>query len=531
MNQQISIVFRLNRIASTWAPTIALAIVSAAPVLASVFVANEMSCARDERSLIEFSVRATRQADMVHGQVLDALQSAQAIPSDPCSSSFLEAIGRIALSYRYVSDVGALADERYLCTSRLGVTLADEVPFPHSKAPPNPYTWIIWHQNMGVPNKAALFDYRGRFVTVDPAMYVDLVDLRGREIAVFDSNTQRLLAMTPNADAQTMRSSLRSRSPSDGTPPPEAWRSLVAHSKAYPLSIVVRAQTPGLLIGSLDLLLLWGFAGAAAGGTAAWAACRMFRRHQSLPHALRTAIRHKRLDVHYQPIVNMSTRKTVGVEALVRWHRGLESISPAVFVPIAEQYDLIQPLTELVMRKALNELAPLLATSRSLYVSINVSMEELQTQRFLNTLNECCEKHSISREQIKVEATERRLMSEAQAKLAIDALRDAGYAVLIDDFGTGYSNLSYLNHFKVDGLKVDKSFVEKASRETAADLLVTHIASMAQALDLLIVAEGVETEEQARYLRSKGISYAQGWHYARAMSVGALITHLNQADR
>ncbi|AKM31302.1 hypothetical protein AB870_15965 [Pandoraea faecigallinarum] len=531
MNQQLSSIFSLDRTIGTWTQAIVLLTVGAIPVLAGIFVASEMNQARDERSLAEFAARAVRQADMVHGQVLNAMRDVEAIPGDPCSGTFLEAIRRIAMTYRYVSDVGALGNGRYLCTSRQGVTQADKVHFSHSKATSGPYTWIFWHQSKDIPNKAALFDHRGRFVAVDPAMYVDLVDLRGREIAVFDSDTQRLLAITPRADTRRMPSPFRSRSPSDGPPTPRAWRNLVTHSTAYPLSIVVRSQTPGLLIEGIDLLLLWGCAGASAGGTAAWVARRMFRRHQSLPFALRTAIRRNRLDVHYQPIVDMSTRKTVGIEALVRWYREHETVSPAVFVPIAEQHNLIQPLTELVMRTALDELAPLLRTSRSLYVSINVSVEELQTQRFLKMLNECCAKHAISRDQVKVEATERRLMSKARARSAIDALRDAGYAVLIDDFGTGYSNLSYLNHFKIDGLKVDKSFVGKANREAAADLLVTHIAAMAQTLDLLIVAEGVETEEQAHYLRSKGITYAQGWHYARAMSVGELITQLHRENR
>lgn len=528
MNRQFSRVFSLNRIIGTLASTMALVIVGAMPVVAGIFFASEMNRARDGRNLAEFSARAVRQADMVHSQVLSAMHDLEAIPGEPCSSTFLEAMRHIALTYRYVSDVGALSNGRYLCTSRLGVKLTDGTHFPHNKATSSPYTWIIWHQSTDLPNRATLFDHRGHFVTVDPAMYVDLVDLRGREIAVFDSDTERLLAMTPGADARVMPPPFRSRRPGDSSPILGGWRNLVAHSTTYPLSIVVRSQTPGLLIGGLDLLLLWGFIGAAAGGTAALVAARILRRRQSLPYALRTAIRLNRLDVHYQPIVKMSTRQTVGIEALVRWHRELESISPATFVPIAEQHGLIQPLTELVVRKALDELAPLLGTSRSLYVSINVSVEELQTQRFLNTLNECCARNAIYREQVKVEATERRLMSQARAKLAIDALRDAGYAVLIDDFGTGYSNLSYLNHFKVDGLKVDKSFVGRAGQEAAADLLVTHIASMAQALDLLIVAEGVETEEQAHYLRSKGISYAQGWHYARAMPVSELVTHLNE---
>jgi sensor c-di-GMP phosphodiesterase-like protein len=152
-------------------------------------------------------------------------------------------------------------------------------------------------------------------------------------------------------------------------------------------------------------------------------------------------------------------------------------------------------------------------------VSINVSADDLRTFRFLNLLTAALRGTGVAPLQIRIEATERSFMNADATRGVIAAFRAAGHPVYIDDFGTGYSSLSYLQTFEVDVLKIDKSFVDTIAQDTASSVVAPHIIAMAHELGLEIVAEGVESGTQAIWLLDKGVQYAQGWYYAKAMPV------------
>jgi len=238
---------------------------------------------------------------------------------------------------------------------------------------------------------------------------------------------------------------------------------------------------------------------------------------------LEIAIRRREFTAWYQPIIDLGTGRCTGAEALLRWRRPSgEWISPNVFIPMAEQTGLIEPLTDLMMQRVAHDMAPLLSADRSLHVALNLCPADIQSGRFLPVLEKALAATRIEPHQIWLEATERGFMDAEAARLTLTKARAIGYRIAIDDFGTGYSSLALLEALPLDVLKIDKAFVDAIGTQAATRVVVPYIIEMARGLKLQIVAEGVETQAQAAYLRAAGVDLAQGWRYAKAMTAADL---------
>ncbi|KQT01631.1 hypothetical protein ASG42_26840 [Rhizobium sp. Leaf391] len=239
-----------------------------------------------------------------------------------------------------------------------------------------------------------------------------------------------------------------------------------------------------------------------------------------LPKAeLELAVRNREFIVYYQPIIELKTGICFGAEALVRWKRPDGTmIRPDLFIPIAEETGTILAITDQVIDCVIADLGTLLLKDRALHIAINVCADDMGTGRILRVLDEKLSSTAIRREQIWLEVTERGLVDIDAARATLLDARDLGHAVAIDDFGTGYSSLQYLQGLPMDALKIDKSFVDTIGRDTATSSVILHIISMSQELGLITTAEGVETEEQAAFLRLKNVDFAQGWLFSKAIS-------------
>ena len=240
---------------------------------------------------------------------------------------------------------------------------------------------------------------------------------------------------------------------------------------------------------------------------------------------LRRALERDELHLHYQPIVSLHDGAITGVEALLRWeHPEHGSVSPAVFIPVAEQSDLILRLGAWVLEEACAQAA---AWSERLGVSlrmnVNLSTRQIVPAATVDLVSGVLERSGLDPAQLGLEITETVLMEETDAPLeTLDALRALGVAVVLDDFGTGYSSLSYLRRFPIETLKIDRTFVSGmlATDEDAA--IVTAMLAMAHAMGVGVVAEGVETPEQIRWLRESGCPAAQGFGLHRPMPAAAI---------
>ncbi|MBM2614314.1 bifunctional diguanylate cyclase/phosphodiesterase [Actinoplanes sp. LDG1-06] len=223
--------------------------------------------------------------------------------------------------------------------------------------------------------------------------------------------------------------------------------------------------------------------------------------------------------VVYQPIVRLSDTRTVAFEALVRWNHPVRGfVSPVAFIPVAEDNGLIVELGEWVMRTACHQLA---AWRRDLgpaapgYISVNVSARQLSEPGFAPVVTGILAENGLEPRSLLVEVTETAIFGGGVAIEAVEALHEAGVLIALDDFGTGHSSLGLLRTVPVDVLKVDKSFVDEISESPGRAVIVDALIHVSNGLGLRAVAEGVETAEQAAYLRSLGYQYGQGYYFGK----------------
>ncbi|WP_010170293.1 EAL and GGDEF domain-containing protein [Bacillus coahuilensis] len=237
-----------------------------------------------------------------------------------------------------------------------------------------------------------------------------------------------------------------------------------------------------------------------------------------LEEDIRSAIKHEDFLIYYQPKFSTINGRMIGVEALVRWkHRHKGIISPGHFIPLAEETGLIIPLGAHVLRKVCLKLKEWESRGhKDIIVSVNVSSRQFHDDHFLQTVRDILIETGVNPRQIELEITESTAMEQVyRAERILKELSELGITITIDDFGIEYSSLNYLKKFAVDTLKVDKSFIRELLTNESNQAIVRAIIVMATHLQLDLVAEGVETEEQLKWLQMNGCQYVQGYYFSR----------------
>ena len=255
---------------------------------------------------------------------------------------------------------------------------------------------------------------------------------------------------------------------------------------------------------------------------------------------LRKSIHRNEFENHYQPIVDLRTSSLVGFESLIRWnHPQLGLIYPDSFISIAEETGLIVPITQLIAQQACEDLChwqKQLKDQLKLTMNINISSKHFQSPTLLDEIKEILGTTGMPPEQLKLEITETALMEDADETIRlVHRLKDFGIKLVIDDFGTGYSSLSYLQRLPIDALKVDRSFVSRIKNEPDGNRnIVEAIISLAHRLNMIVVAEGVETEEQLAILLEMNCQFGQGYLFSKPLSkpnVDKLIVNILQVSQ
>lgn len=236
-----------------------------------------------------------------------------------------------------------------------------------------------------------------------------------------------------------------------------------------------------------------------------------------LGNDLRHAIARQELSLHFQPLVSIADRSTLGFEALVRWnHPSRGPVPPGVFIPIAETNGLIVDIGRWVINQACRQSAQWRETyGRDTGISVNVSVRQLTLNEFSDTVSQAIQESGLPPDLLKLEVTESLLMQDPESTIALLArLRERGVEIGIDDFGTGYSSLAYLHQMPLDVLKIDRSFVSQITHSDKHVSIVRSIVALARSLDLRVVAEGVETEDQLHRLAELGADIVQGFLFS-----------------
>jgi len=355
-------------------------------------------------------------------------------------------------------------------------------------------------------------------VAIDPRVLLDLGPLGNRQAALWVEN---LLLTAEPADAQLPApDSVRVGVTVDR----EAGRVVSRFSQNVVLPIDIVAIEPLATFWSRHARMLAIGSGVGLVFVGAWVyGLTRYARHRLSPASLlRQALEQGHIKPVYQPVIELATGRCVGAEALARWTTaGRQVVGPLTFIPVAEAAGLMPAVTLAILDASLREHQALLRDFPGLSIHLNLSPADLKSEAFSEGLLERLQAAGLPSRAIGLEITERALVNADTARAMIRKFRERGHEVAVDDFGTGFSSLSYLSTFELDVLKIDKSFVDAIGTEAATSNVIVHVIEMARSLGLRTVAEGVEREDQVRWLKAHGVDFAQGYLFSRPLTADA----------
>ncbi|AUF99538.1 cyclic diguanylate phosphodiesterase [Pseudomonas sp. 09C 129] len=514
-----------------WLLAMCAAVLSAALLLAaSLGIAMHEAQLRESEQMNAQGQRFLERLEQLFGQLREGLDVLEAQPLRGCSPEMVVTLQQISFSYRFIYEA-AYIDSAQACTNwPLQDNLAVMRP-PDIRGP----TYSYWLNTSTEPNenRAALMLGRGNFrVATSRGHLTDMVDLPANSslMVVLDHGSRAIPVLGPALEwPPTEPWPPTGRSPLLVTQDQLIYRMPTSNPEYQMVLVTPRTNMRReifegwwwLLPSSLVLAVF-------IGGLA----FQLAGQRQSLGAELQGALRRGELQVLYQPIFDLRTRQCVGAEALLRWRRPDGTLtSPDLFIPMAENTGQIRPITDFVLQRLLEQLGHLLRANPQLYISVNLAACDVMVPRIGKVMARLLALHRVAARQIAFEVTERGLIDVVVARHNLQALRDVGHQVLIDDFGTGYCSLAYLQTLPVDYLKIDKAFIDALGHDAASSGVAPHIIRMAHALQLKVIAEGIEFEDQALLLSSEGVRFGQGWLFAHALSAVQFIDLITRGRR
>jgi len=502
-----------------------LALAFAIPVAASLCVSHRMAWQEQEFRTSIVAAQVLHRADAVSeqiGRTAAALRSR--VQGPPCSAANIATMRNLAIGASYLQDVGYMEGDVLRCSS-YGDHGAG-IPLGHADYLSSNRMWI--RRSVSLPFDAnqkffAVTGSRSGFTIVAlPDLILDAGSEAGDiSIALVAISNRKVIFQRGDIDHDQLPAFTR-----DGGMLTWQHRGSVGVVRFSPQNdyAAVAVSPASAVNDGMKRTAMWLVPFGVLLGIACLSMVRtLIRQRGQLPAQIDRALRRDELSLAYMPIVEMSSGKWVGAEALLRWqrHDGV-AIAPDQFIPAAEQNGRIRKVTsrmlELLARDA-RELPRQIAAD--LYLSVNLSAQDLADPAIIEDIREAKQASGISC--LMVEATEGALLHAAPVMANISVLQDQGIHFAIDDFGTGYSNLSYLGSLDVDCLKIDQSFVQAIGTDSVRSLVITHIVALAREAGLSVIAEGVETPEQATFLFARGVAYAQGWLYGKPMPMSEFV--------
>lgn len=498
----------------------------ATPIAFTLQQAHKQSFDLQRAHLLSYARDVVQRTDSTADQLYAGIEKLVAAKAtEPCSEENMEIMRAIDLNSSYVQAIGHVSGERLMCSSlgmhgsglplgpvdlvlRSGASLRYNVSFPAM----GNISFLVIER----------FGYAG---IVHKSLPIDATTAeKDVSLATFTATNRQFLASRGFVKPQWIETigDRQEMTFIDGE-----YVVAVVRSAKYNTGGIAALPIRYLDRKTREIAAVLVPVGLLGGIVLALAVLYLARLQLAMPAVIRAALRHNEFFLNYQPVVELSTGKWVGVEALIRWRRSTgEMVRPDIFIQAAEDSGLIERITARVIDLVRQDAARLFSQYPEFHIAINLSAADLKSERTLELIRRLAVDVKAEPRNIIVEATERGFMHADAARKVIETFRVAGIRVAIDDFGTGYSSLSYLESFRIDFLKIDKSFVDTIGLDAATSQVVPHIIEMAKALKLEMVAEGVEKEPQAQYLREHGVQYAQGWLFGKPMSMTDLLAAL-----
>ncbi len=489
----------------------------ALPILLGVVILYWQAERTLEQSTTQTAIEAVRQFDLMLDNTALAAQTLMPLAGSPCDNATKLALREQVTRRPFVRATTLSWQKNIYCSSLFGGAYV---------SPVNPYDYVdgrLWLMNGNpVTPDSALLVYRltegdrGAFASIDGyhitnalrliSRYTELVLQVGLHWLGDDGKVHRSATPVFPVAHHQLASSRYAYHVVAGMPEGEVWRYMEAR---YPplFSLVV-------------------FFGVLAGLFAHW----LQKRSSAPTHELRRALEANEFIPYFQPVVRGDTHQWAGCEVLMRWKHPKEGlVRPDLFIPLAEHSGLIVPMTRALMRETAAQLAPHADSFiPGFHVGINISASHCHDLELVVDCQEFLAAFPPGQVTLVLELTERELIEPTDiTRQLFDALHRLGVMIAIDDFGTGHSSLGYLRNFNVDYLKIDQSFVAMIGADALSRHILDSIIELSGKLDLGIVAEGVETAEQSKYLATRGVDFLQGYLFARPMPADEFIKCLH----
>ncbi len=500
-----------------WPMALLAGVLSAAVLLgASLLFATFQAELSESAEMNARGERFLQRMEQLFGQLGEGLDQLEAQPLRGCDIAMVRTLRQVAFNHRFIYEAAFIGGDQRCSSWPRQSSLSEQRP-PDIQGQRHQY-WLNTSDQQD-DNLAALVIGRGYFrVSTSRGHLADVVDLAPGSslLLVAQDGSQVLPLLGPEPSW-----------PPPGWPPPENKPLLIDEDQlVYSMprmgqnfQLVLVAPRDGL---HQRIMATWQPLVPASLLLAALIAALVYqqvRQHHSLIGSLAGALRRRELQVHYQPIIDLNTRLCVGAEALVRWQRPDGNLThPELFIPLAEATGQIRRLTDYVLEEVLENLGDLLRAHPHIYISINLAPCDVSQSHIAAVTARLLQRFKVAPQQIAFEITERGVIDLQAARQTLSELRAQGHKILIDDFGTGYCSLAYLQELPVDYLKIDKTFVDTLGHDAASSGVAPHIIRMAHALNLQVVAEGIEVDAQASLLASEGAHSGQGWLFDRALN-------------
>ncbi|HEY2454422.1 MAG TPA: EAL domain-containing protein [Scandinavium sp.] len=469
---------------------------------------NIMESAEDKTArIIVHTNLIIKQASLV-------LNEANKYKEEGCSPEHLSLLRNLVYRHRYIQEVIYLKNSIPQCSSFSEKVNSIALPTSFTKLATGESTWLTSFSDLGFKKEMVAIGSKNNIVMIDPKSFIDALPLIGSSIGVAviaESSNKVITSTKPISPERVQEITLNKQEYINS-------KSAIYIIKKHPninINIVIWSSYLPIEKRLTKQLLLWIPSGAILSIVISFLLFRLLQKQLSPKIQLINAIRNNEISVNYQPITSLKNRETIGAEALARWQlRDGSFISPEVFIPLAEESGMMPELTELIIKNIFIDLGEWLNQNPRLYISINLSVEDLMSSTLKPTIHKYLKHYQTQACQFVLELTERQSAPPHICGPILKSYRADGFKIYLDDFGTGYSNISYLQSFEVDAIKIDRFFVQTALDSGVTDQII----KMAKLRELSIIAEGIENEEQHNWLYLHGVEYGQGWLYSKALS-------------
>jgi sensor c-di-GMP phosphodiesterase-like protein len=516
-------------------------------ILAGYVVGRESVLHSVESRLGDYADRVLHRDEEVAEEITDVLDRANQAKFAYCSDQDIGYLRRLTFAARFLKDVGRLHSKEFLCSATTG-KLAKPIPLmkPDITFPSGHDMFFRYPLQVPAGEQAEIVANRTADVVLNPDVFLEFPQ-RPIQFAVGVPYSGNLAgAKTAGSGGFDLNSDFHSADSTKGTPlsgiagtffipagvldSPRAKRVgktlyRARCSSRYTVCAVTSVAVTEIWRGNRTLMIVYVATGGVAGIACASMLLMVGKKRRSHTNQLKRAILMEKLSVAYQPIVELSTRRIVGAEALARWvDEDGESIRPETIIALAEAEGFVSEITRFVLTRALEEIKPILESNHSFQLNINLAPSDLADPRLLLLLDERLRGSLVAPANIAFELSERATSDRDTAIAAILRLRERGHCIYIDDFGSGYSNLAYLTELNVDGIKINRSFIATIGTDSVTASIVPQILAVAKALGLSVVVQGIEREEQATYFAAgEEAILGQGWFFGLPIPASGLI--------